>query len=73
MLEYRNKKNYLLETLDLLMKKGQIAARELSHEFALELTTSSTRLSHLYKAHLVSREHVIVDGGGREYLYYKLF
>jgi len=63
------KKNYLVETLDVVVKRGKITARELSHELDLELTTSSTRLSHLHKAHLVFREQVIVDGGGREFLY----
>lgn len=67
------KKNYLVETLDVVMKKGQITAKGLSQELNLELNTASTRLSHLYKAHLVFREQVIVDGGGREFLYYKLF
>ncbi len=67
------KKNYLIETLQLVMEKGKITARELSNVLNLELTTSSTRLSHLHKARLVFREQVIVDGGGREFLYYKLF
>jgi len=65
--------NSLLETLNVIMEKGAITARELMAEFQLELTTSSTRLSHLFKAHLVSRDQVKVDGGGMEYLYKKLF
>lgn len=68
-----HKKNYLIETLKLIMNKGNITARELSDAFNLELTTSSTRLSHLHKARLVFREQLIVDGGGREFVYYKLF
>ena len=66
-------RNYLTETLEIVAKRKTITARELSGELDLELTTSSTRLSHLHKAHLVYREQVVVDGGGREYLYHTLF
>jgi len=65
--------NSLLETLSLIMEKGEITARELKEQFNLELSTSSTRLSQLYKAHLVSRHQVVINGGGMEYLYKKLF
>ena len=68
-----HRKNVLLETLNVIMENGIITARELKNKLDLELTTSSTRLSQLYKAHLVSRDQVIVNGGGREYLYRKLF
>lgn len=66
-------KKYLVETLNIVMERGEINTRDLGKELNLELTTSSTRLFHLYKAHLVARKQVIVNGGGREYLYYKLF
>lgn len=65
--------NSLLETLSLIMDKGEITARELKEHFNLELSTSSTRLSQLCKAHLVSRDQVVINGGGMEYLYKKLF
>ena len=66
-------KKYLVETLNIVMDQGQITARELGKELNLELTTSSTRLFHLHKAHLVDRKQATMNGGGREYLYYKLF
>ncbi len=66
-------KNYLVETLNIIMELGEITARQLGKKLNLELTTSSTRLFHLYKAHLVDRKQVNVNGGGREYIYYKLF
>jgi len=65
-------KNYLTEMLEIISQKGKITARELSEALNLELNTSSTRLSHLHKAHLVHREQILVNGGGREYLYHKL-
>lgn len=68
-----HRKNSLLDTLNVIMEKGEITARELCKNFGLELTTSSTRLSQLYKAYLVNRDQVVVDGGGMEYLYKKLF
>ncbi len=68
-----HRKNSLLETLNIIMKHGEMTARELSKQLNLELTNSSTRLSQLYKAHLVNRVQIIVDGGGMEYLYQKLF
>lgn len=66
-------KTYLVETLNIVMERGQITARELGDLLNLELTTSSTRLFHLFKAHLVYRKQDIVDGGGHEYIYFKLF
>ena len=68
-----HRKNYLLETLKIIMDQGEITTKELCQTLNLELTTASTRLSHLYKSHLVSRTQIIVNGGGREFLYRKLF
>src|SRR3972149_3747382 len=55
--------NYLKETLNLILKKGKINAKELSESMKLEANTSGTRLLNLYKKRLVKRIDEIVDGG----------
>ena len=55
--------NYLKETLNLILKKGRITAKELSESMKLEANTSGTRLLNLYKKRLVKRIDEIVDGG----------
>lgn len=47
--------NYLKETLDLIMKKGGLTAKELSQAMNLEANTSDTRLLNLHKKRLVKR------------------
>jgi len=47
--------NYLLETLNLIQRKGKITAGELSKELKLPANTSGTRLLNLYKKRLVRR------------------
>lgn len=47
--------NYLLETLNLILRKGKITAGELSEELNLPANTSGTRLLNLYKKKLVRR------------------
>ncbi len=47
--------NYLKETLDVILKKGKITAKELSEIKKLEANTSGTRLLNLYKKRLVKR------------------
>jgi len=47
--------NYLLETLDLITRKGKITAGELSEALKLPANTSGTRLLNLYKQRLVKR------------------
>lgn len=47
--------NYLKETLNLILKKGKITAKELSEIMKLEANTSGTRLLNLYKKKLVRR------------------
>lgn len=47
--------NYLKETLDLIMKKGGLTAKELSQAMDLEANTSGTRLLNLHKKRLVKR------------------
>ena len=41
--------NYLKETLNLILKKGRITAKELSESMKLEANTSGTRLLNLHK------------------------
>lgn len=55
--------NYLKETLNLILKKGKISARELSESMKLEANTSGTRLLNLYKKRLVKRADAIANGG----------
>jgi len=47
--------NYLKETLDLIMKKGGLTAKQLSQAMKLEANTSGTRLLNLHKKRLVKR------------------
>ena len=55
--------NYLKETLNLILKKGKINAKELSESMKLEANTSGTRLLNLYKKRLVKRADAITNGG----------
>src|SRR4030043_1052768 len=47
--------NYLKETLNLILKRGKITAKELSEAKSLEANTSGTRLLNLHKKRLVKR------------------
>ena len=58
-----NLNNYLKETLQLIVKKGKITAKELSEIMKLEANTSGTRLLNLHKKRLVKRIDEIKDGG----------
>jgi len=58
-----NLHNYLKETLDLIMKKGKLTAKELSQAMNLEPNTSGTRLLNLHKKRLVKRIEEIREGG----------
>jgi hypothetical protein len=69
--------NYLIHTLNQVMKKRQLTLRELSDEEGIEMNTSGTRLLNLYKKRLVVR----VEGPatrrddphrGRQYIYQSL-
>jgi hypothetical protein len=69
--------NYLIHTLNQVMKKRQLTLRELSEEEGIEMNTSGTRLLNLYKKRLVVR----VEGPvarkndphrGRQYVYQSL-
>ena len=55
--------NYLKETLNLILKKGKISAKDLSESMKLEANTSGTRLLNLHKKRLVKRGDEMVNGG----------
>jgi len=58
-----NLNNYLKETLNFVLKKGKITAKDLSETLKLEANTSGTRLLNLHKKRLVRRIEEIRDGG----------
>jgi len=64
--------NYLLATLELVMKKGELTARELAESENIELNTSGTRLLNLYKKRFVVRIEETTEEGGRQYVYKSL-
>jgi len=55
--------NYLKKTLNLILKKGMLTAKELSEAMNLEANTSGTRLLNLHKKRLVKRTEGIREGG----------
>jgi len=55
--------NYLKETLNLILKKGKITAKDLSEARKFEMNTSGMRLLNLHKKRLVKRTEEIRDGG----------
>ncbi len=63
--------NYLKETLNFILKKEKITARDLSETMNLEANTSGTRLLNLHKKRLVKRIDEIRDGG-RVWVYEKI-
>lgn len=62
-------KPYLRKTLELVMDRKNLSARELSSHLGIELNTSSTRLINLYRQRLVTRHERAFAEGGREYVY----
>jgi hypothetical protein len=69
--------NYLIHTLNRVMKKRQLTLRELSEEEGIEMNTSGTRLLNLYKKRLVVRVEGPMMGKddphrGRQYIYQSL-
>jgi hypothetical protein len=62
-------KPYLRQTLDLVMARDGLSARELSSLLSLELNTSSTRLINLHHQRLVTRQERFMSEGGREFVY----
>ena len=69
--------NYLIHTLNRVMKRRQMTLRELSEEEGIEMNTSGTRLLNLYKKRLVVRSEGAMTGKedthrGRQYIYQSL-
>ncbi len=69
--------NYLIHTLNRVMKKRQLTLRELSEEEGIEMNTSGTRLLNLYKKRLVVRVEGPMMGKDdphrrRQYIYQSL-
>lgn len=58
-----NLNKYLKDTLNLIVKKGTITAKELSEKMNLEANASGMRLLNLYKKRLVKRSEAVQDGG----------
>lgn len=58
-----NINNYLKQTLDIILGKDKITAKEFSEIMKLEANTSGTRLLNLHKKRLVRRTEEIVNGG----------
>ncbi|MBI5047733.1 MAG: hypothetical protein HZB54_02110 [Deltaproteobacteria bacterium] len=54
---------YLSDTLELILKKGKITAKELSDKMSLEPNASGMRLLNLHKKRLVKRVEKTADGG----------
>jgi len=55
--------NYLKNTLDLILKRGRITAKELSEAKSIEANTSGTRLLNFHKKRLVKRKAEVKDSG----------
>jgi len=69
--------NYLIHTLNRVMKKRQLTLRQLSEEEGIGMNTSGTRLLNLYKKRLVVRLEGPMMGKndfhrGRQYIYQSL-
>lgn len=62
-------KPYLQETLNIVMSRERVSARDLSTLLKIELNTSSTRLINLHRQRLVRRRERIISEGGREFVY----
>lgn len=62
-------KPYLRETLQLIMTRRHLSAREMADLLDLELTASSTRLINLHRQRLVTRRERTMEEGGREFVY----
>src|SRR4030066_399377 len=59
-----NLDNYLKQTLNLILDRQKITAKELSEILKLPANTSGTRLLNLYKKRLVRRVEEASGGGG---------
>jgi hypothetical protein len=63
--------DYLLRTLEIVMKKGSVSSSELSTMLDLELNTASTRLINLHKLKLAKKIPEIDAKRGNRYFIYK--
>jgi hypothetical protein len=63
--------NYLKETLQLIVKKGKLTAKDLCEAMGLEANTSGTRLLNLHKKRLVKRSEE-TGSSGRVWVYEEL-
>lgn len=63
--------NYLKETLQLIVTKGKITAKDLCESMGLEANTSGTRLLNLHKKRLVKRSEE-TGSSGRVWVYEEL-
>jgi hypothetical protein len=57
-----NLNNYLKETLELIITRNKISAKDLSETMKLEANTSGTRLLNLHKKRLVRRSEEVRNG-----------
>jgi hypothetical protein len=57
-----NLNNYLKETLELIITRNKISAKDLSETMKLEANTSGTRLLNLHKKRLVKRSEEVRNG-----------
>lgn len=60
---------HLRQTLELLVERQRLSAREMVGLLHLELTAASTRLGTLHRQRLVRRRERTIGDGGREYVY----
>jgi len=58
-----NLDNYLNQTLNLILDKETVTAKELSDALSLPANTSGTRLLNLYKKKLVKRTEEMRESG----------
>jgi hypothetical protein len=59
----------LRETLELVMKKGKVTARDVSKKFGLAMNAVGMRFLGLHKRHLIFRAEVSLGERGREFAY----
>jgi hypothetical protein len=69
--------NYLVHTLDQVLKKGRMTLKQLSEEEGIGMNTSGTRLLNLYKKRLVVRVEGLMGRKddlhrGKQYIYQPL-
>lgn len=63
---------YLRDTLDLVMERKSLTARELADLTGVEINSASTKLLNLNKARLAIRMREALPNGGRQFVYRSL-